>query len=140
MIPIIPINRPVSNFNFGGNQLWELDNINSTKNNSKNNIKNSNNIESNPILNDIRIISKTTKNKNTVKSVDMKGKSHIIDKFNINNNLNTNKLHKIKVENSLAANNNIFGNILNKQLSDFKNNNNNDFFQMSGIKSHSVKK
>ena len=140
MIPIIPINRPVSNFNFGGNQLWELDNINSTKNNSKNNIKNSNNIESNPILNDILIISKTTKNKNTVKSVDMKGKSHIIDKFNINNNLNTNKLHKIKVENILAANNNIFGNILNKQLSDFKNNNNNDFFHMSGIKSHSVKK
>ena len=142
MIPIIPINRPVSNFNFGGNQLWELDNINTSKTSSKNVIKSNNNIVFNPILNDKHIISKTTKNKNTVKSLDMKGKSHSIEKININsiNNLKTAKFHKIKIDKSLA-NNNIFANIMNKQLNDFKSNFNNDFFHMkSGNKSHSVKK
>jgi hypothetical protein len=142
MIPIIPINRPVSNFNFGGNQLWELDNINTSKTSSKNVIKSNNDIVFNPILNDKHIISKTTKNKNTVKSLDMKGKSHSIEKININsvNNLKTAKFHKIKIDKSLA-NNNIFANIMNKQLNDFKNNFNNDIFHMkSGNKSHSVKK
>ena len=75
---MLPIKRPVSNFNFGGNQLWEND----TNNNSPKEINNK-------IIFDLKAINKcpnqlnkniTIKNRNIAKSFDVKGKSSNIIK------------------------------------------------------------
>ena len=144
IIPMLPIKRPVSNFNFGGNQLWEND----TNNNSPKEINNK-------IIFDLKAINKcpnqlnkniTIKNRNIAKSFDIKGKSSNIIKSNkkieeLNNNNNINniikpKLHKIKIEKGMM--NNKFMDIFNKQLNDNKNP---YIFNMKfGIKSLSVKK
>ena len=47
IIPMIPIRRPVSNFNFGGGQLW-----NNFENSNKNNINNQNLLEKGIIMNE----------------------------------------------------------------------------------------
>ena len=149
IIPILPINRPVSNLNFGGNQLWEKDDGN------KNNKKNS----SNEILLEKQLTTnKEQKNKNIslnkffesnktrdiFKSSDSKYKSISSNNRieNMNNNLNNNFKTKTLKFGKEKGQDNLF----NKKLIEFKkmtnhfNKNNNFFLSRNGNKSHSVKK
>lgn len=107
IIPMLPIKRPVSNFNFGGNPLWEINNHNNINQNDLNiekNIDSINNKNNNAIIigkssinkapiiinsfsqrNDIDNFNKTSnKNKNNVKNLDFK-KSVSLSKYNYNN-------------------------------------------------------
>ena len=166
IIPIIPIKRPVSNFNFGGNPLlindiysshYDLNNknnINIINNKNNNNITGKNNLNKSPVVinkfnerNDKENNFSKTSNKNIFNSLDLNGKSINSSKFNgniinnINNNIITPKLYKINIEKGMM--NNKFT-VFNKQLIDCKINSNrfdkNSLFQMrNGIKSHSVK-
>ena len=142
IIPMLPIKRPVSNFNFGGNQLWENDNNKNSQKDINNKIildfKNANK-SPNQLNKNI-----TIKNRNITKSSDIKRKytnslkSDInSDELNNNNNNIIPKLHKIKIEKGMM--NNKFMDIFkNNPLIDNKNHH---IFNMKlGIKSFSVKK
>ena len=169
IIPMLPIKRPVSNFNFGGNPLWEINNHNNFNQNGlnrENNIdsinKNNNNgiiigksnINKAPIIiNSFSQRNDINKNKNNIKSIDFK-KSVSLSKYNNNNmdnltnNINNNndiniKIHNIKIEKGLM--NNRLTNIFNEQLNNYKkspnqNNKNNTFQKKNGTNSHSLKK
>ena len=88
IIPMIPLKRPNSNFNIGGNNLWEkIDNLNSKIINTeqmidKRNINNYNNLNN--------VDSKNLQNSHSVE----RGKVSTAPLIN-NNNM---KLHKIKIE------------------------------------------
>ena len=77
IIPMIPIRRPVSNFNFGGGQLWNNFENNNKNLNNKNNTNKSNNLEepNNTINNNL----KNEENENKIEVESNK------KEFNINN-------------------------------------------------------
>ena len=160
IIPMLPIKRPVSNFNFGGNPLWENNNhnnINQNDLNNKNNINSNNhnneiiigksNINKAPIIinefsqrNEVNNYSKTSnKKENFFKSLEFK-KFISSTKYNNNNNLanniNNNNNNAIipklnKIKIEKGAMNNRLTNIFNKQMSDSKKNiNKNNIFQV----------
>lgn len=161
IIPMLPINRPVSNFNFGGNQLWEIDNNKNTKKEFNILFDNSNlRLNKSPLpikeicqKNEINNLIKNNnnKNRNLVKSVDLKGKRPMAPKYNTNvdikNKVNNNimpKMHKIKIEKGMIGSK--LSNLFNMKLAENKNifsqikNNNNIFHMKTGNKSLSVKK
>lgn len=144
IIPILPIKRPVSNFNFGGNQLWETDDGNKDIKKDKNfeTILNKEiNLNKKPIIQNYNKnkFLKNNKLKNIFKSSDYKYKSYSSDTRgeNLTNNINLKtKLHKyLKDENNF-----------NKKLIDYKkmanqlNKSNNFFLKRNGSKCNSVKK
>ena len=148
IIPNLPINRPVSNFNFGGNQLWEKDDGN--KNNKKhtsNEIPSETEIEQNKEQKNKNIsLNKffgSNKTREIFKSSDSKYKSiSSSNKIeNMNNNINF-KTKTLKFGKEKGQDN-----LFNKKLIEFKklpnhffNKNNNFFISRNGNKSHSVKK
>ena len=163
---MLPIKRPVSNFNFGGNPFWEINNHNNINQNDLNinNKINSNNhnneiiigksnINKAPIIinelsqrNEANNYSKTSsKKENIFKISSLKYNNNNLDNLtnninNNNNNIKIPKINKIKIEKGIM--NNRLTNIFNKQLSDSKMNpNKNNIFQVkNSSKSNSVKK
>ena len=148
IIPILPIKRPVSNFNFGGNQLWEKDDSNkdNKKFNNNNEILIEKEIEPNkePKMKNINLNKYFDKNKtrDIFKSTDSKYKSTSFNnRFEqISNNINLkSKMTKLTKERGQD-------NFFNMKLIEFKkmpsylNKNSNFFRSRNGNKSHSVKK
>ena len=148
IIPILPIKRPVSNFNFGGNQLWEKDDSNkdNKKFNNNNEILIEKEIEPNkePKMKNINLNKYFDKNKtrDIFKSTDSKYKSTSFNnRFEqISNNINLkSKMTKLTKEKRQD-------NFFNMKLIEFKkmpsylNKNSNFFRSRNGNKSHSVKK
>ena len=126
IIPMLPLKRPVSNFNFGGGQLW--DNINSNVNNiirSKEKIGDTFDSQKNDIIpsedniknNVFSLYKMPTRNK-TFKSQDIKKKFDFsengYDLYDVNKMIP--KLHKIKIEKGIM--NNKFANVLGKKVID----------------------
>jgi hypothetical protein len=152
IIPMLPIKRPISNFNFGGNPLWEINNQNNI---NQNDLNNNNKINSNNHNNEIKIgksninkapivinelsqrneannFSKTSnKKENIFKSLEFK-KFLSSSKYNnnldnlenhINNNNNNVIVPKLnQIKIEKGLMNNRLANIFNKQLSDSKKN------------------
>ena len=90
IIPMIPIRRPVSNFNFGGGQLW-----NNYENNNKN-INNKNIIDKDMIIDDDKNVNKYLKKEDDNNNIDVKfqKKELTINLNNIKSNYNIyNKLN-----------------------------------------------
>ena len=86
IIPMIPIRRPVSNFNFGGDQLW-----NNIENNNKN-INNKNINDKDKIKDEDKNINKYLKNEENVNG------EYIQKEANTNlNNINYNVYNKINI-------------------------------------------
>ena len=148
IIPNLPINRPVSNFNFGGNQLWEKDDTNKDNKifNNNNEILIEKEIEPNkePKMKNINLNKYFDKNKtrDIFKSTDSKYKSTSFNnRFEqISNNINLkSKMTKLTKEKGQD-------NFFNMKLIEFKkmpsylNKNSNFFRSRNGNKSHSVKK
>ena len=148
IIPILPIKRPVSNFNFGGNQLWEKDDSNKDNKifNNNNEILIEKEIEPNkePKMKNINLNKYFDKNKtrDIFKSTDSKYKSTSFNnRFEqISNNINLkSKMTKLTKEKGQD-------NFFNMKLFEFKkmpsylNKNSNFFRSRNGNKSHSVKK
>ena len=147
IIPILPIKRPVSNFNFGGNQLWEKDDTNKDNKifNNNNEILIEKEIEPNkePKMKNINLNKYFDKNKtrDIFKSTDSKYKSTSFNnRFEqISNNINLkSKMTKLTKEKGQD-------NFFNMKLIEFKKmpnhlNKNNYFRSRNGNKSHSVKK
>ena len=148
IIPILPIKRPVSNFNFGGNQLWEKDDTNKDNKifNNNNEILIEKEIEPNkePKMKNINLNKYFDKNKtrDIFKSTDSKYKSTSFNnRFEqISNNINLkSKMTKLAKEKGQD-------NFFNMKLIEFKkmpsylNKNSNFFRSRNGNKSHSVKK
>ena len=148
IIPILPIKRPVSNFNFGGNQLWEKDDSNKDNKifNNNNEILIEKEIEPNkePKMKNINLNKYFDKNKtrDIFKSTDSKYKSTSFNnRFEqISNNINLkSKMTKLTKEKGQD-------NFFNMKLIEFKkmpsylNKNSNFFRSRNGNKSHSVKK
>jgi hypothetical protein len=109
IIPIIPLRRPNSNFNFGGNLLWEkMENLN-------NQILNTETIEKN------NYNSRNNKNSHSLE----RGKVSTAPLIN-----STVKLHKIKIEKGMM--NTKFADTINKKLHNFELNeyylNNNNLY------------
>ena len=142
IIPMIPLKRPNSNFNIGGNNLWEkIDNLNSKIINTeqmidKRNINNYNNLNN--------VDSKNLQNSHSVE----RGKVSTAPLIN-NNNM---KLHKIKIEkgmmntkladsinrkmynfevNEYYLNNNLYNKCNKNSYREFSNNNNKQPFRIS---------
>ena len=147
IIPILPINRPVSNFNFGGNQLWEKDDKNKdSKNNTNNEIlieREANSNKEQKIKNiNLNKFLENNKTRDIFKSTDSKYKSAS------SSNKIENMTNDFNMKTKIAK----FGrgkgqdNIFNKKLIEFKkipsyfNKNNNFFLSRNENKSHSVKK
>jgi hypothetical protein len=80
IIPMIPIRRPVSNFNFGGGQLW-----NNIENNNKN-INNKNFMEKGIIIDENKNINNNLKQSEDEKAFDVE-----FNKDELNMNLNNSK-------------------------------------------------
>ena len=99
IIPMIPLRRPNSNFNFGGNLLWEkMENLNTN------------------ILNTENIIEKNNFNsRNTSNNNIERGKVSTAPLINNNNNL---KLHKIKIEKGMM--NTKFADTINRKMKIFE--------------------
>ena len=147
IIPNLPINRPVSNFNFGGNQLWEKDdeNKNSKKHNNnellleKEIVQNKEQKNKNISLNKMFESNKT---RDIFKSSDSKYKS--ISSSNRIENMNN--IINFKTKTLKFGKEKRQDNLFNKKLIEFKkmpnyfNKNNNIFLSRNGNKSHSVKK
>ena len=146
IIPILPIKRPVSNFNFGGNQLWEKDELNKDikKKESNETIEekgtNSNKdpkmktISLNKVFwnNRTKSIFKSTECRN--KSISSSNKSESLN--NINLKTKTNKFEKEK-EHNYSFSRKLFEF---KKKSNHFNKNSNYFLSRNGNKSHSLKK
>ena len=147
IIPNLPINRPVSNFNFGGNQLWEKDDEN------KNSKKHSNNellLEKEIVQNkeqknkniSLNKIFESNKTRDIFKSSDSKYKSI----SSTNRIENVNNVINFKTKTLKFGKEKRQDNLFNKKLIEFKkmpnyfNKNNNIFLSRNGNKSHSVKK
>ena len=144
IIPILPIKRPVSNFNFGGNQLWETDDRNKDIKKDKNSeiiLNKEINPNKEPIIQKINEnkFLKNNKAKNIFKSSDYKYKSYSsnsrVEHLTNNINLKTKLSKHIKDEN-----------ILKKKLNEYKkiannlNKSNNFFLKRNGDKYNSIKK
>ena len=144
IIPMLPIKRPVSNFNFGGNQLWENNEVNQDiiKKDEKRII-----IEKEEILNKekrIKNISlnkflENNKTKGIFKSNDCKNKT-ISMNIKINNNINLKTRINKFVKEKEHENNFHMKLIEFKKISNHFNTNNNYLLSRNGNKSHSVKK
>ena len=106
IIPFLPIKRPVSNFNFGGNQLWETDEINDVKT-KLNQVINNNDIDKISIEKNI--------NNNMKKEIDIKNNNFFKNKNN-KNNINMFKItdNKCKSVSTSNRNENLDNNISNK--------------------------
>ena len=104
IIPFLPIKRPVSNFNFGGNQLWETDEINDVKT-KLNQVINNNDIDKISIEKNI--------NNNMKKEIDIKNNNFFKNKNNKNNifKITDNKCKSVSTSN---RNENLANNISNK--------------------------
>ena len=148
IIPIFPIKRPVSNFNFGGNQLWEKDDKNKNKEKNNNNeilIEKEINTNKEQKFKNISLnkFLENNKTRDIFKSTDSKYK--FVSSSNKNEGMNNNN-------NNLKTKMIIFGkekgqdNIFNKKLIEFKkipshfNKSNNFFLVRNGNKSHSMRK
>lgn len=128
MIPIIPIWRPASNFNFGGGQLWntiENKNQNINLNNKNLNYENKENFNNEKDNEEKRIkINKKTRNKFIFQNQDLKRQHNslpinIEEKIaNIEEKIMT-KLHKIKVEKGMM-NSLMFKNLNSKYSNDYQ--------------------
>jgi len=159
IIPFLPIKRPVSNFNFGGNQLWETDEINDVKtklnqvinNNDIDKISIEKNINNNmkkeiDIKNNNFFKNKNNKNKiNMFKITDNKCKS--VSTSNRNENLANNISNKLKSRlDKLRKEKGTFQGMFNiklindKKSSNIFNKNNHIFPIKNGNRNHSVKK
>ena len=117
IIPIIPLRRPNSNFNFGGNLLWEkMENLN-------NKILNTETIEKN------NYNSRNNKNSHSLE----RGKVSTAPLIN-----STVKLHKIKIEKGMM--NTKFADTINKKLHNFELNeyylNNNNLYSTNSKNSY----
>ena len=117
IIPIIPLRRPNSNFNFGGNLLWEkMENLN-------NKILNTETIEKN------NYNSRNNKNSHSLE----RGKVSTAPLINSNV-----KLHKIKIEKGMM--NTKFADTINKKLHNFELNeyylNNNNLYSTNSKNSY----
>ena len=106
IIPFLPIKRPVSNFNFGGNQLWETDEINDVKT-KLNQVINNNDIDKISIEKNI--------NNNMKKEIDIKNNNFFKNKNN-KNNINMFKItdNKCKSVSTSTRNENLDNNISKK--------------------------
>ena len=124
IIPMLPLQRPLSNFNLGGGQIWEnIDNININKVNQNN-------------INSEKIDDKNNKHININKKLMSNIK--IIDKNKINNEIR----NKIGTAPSQKRNeNNYFSNNYNKEKNALKRNYNNFYGNVSsyGQKFHHIK-
>lgn len=133
IIPYLPIERPASNFNFGGNQLWETDNINKINKKSANNF--SKNIKKNKFL-----MSDNIKLGNIIPSNQYKSRSseHRTDNMNNIINLKT-KFHRFVKD---KENDSKYNNKLNEFeiLSNYIKKNNNIIFKKNCNKSLNLKK
>ena len=115
IIPMIPLRRPNSNFNFGGNLLWEkMDNLN------------------NKILN-TEIIEKNNYNSRNIHNSNSLERGKISTTPLINNTV---KLHKIKIEKGMM--NIKFADNINKKFYNFELNeyylNNNNLYNKNSFK------
>ena len=120
IIPYLPIERPASNFNFGGNQLWETDNINKINNKISNNISTSLKKKKFSINDKIKLVhiipsniykSHSTENRteNINNIINLKAKFHIFGKDKENESKYNSKLNEFKIiSNYIKKNNNIF--------------------------------
>ena len=138
IIPIIAFNRPISNFNFGGKKLWEIDNNN--YNGQFNDIifekKNININKSNKVLEQKNYVKNLNKITTRNKSLDIKKK--YLNSFKFNNELNNDmpKIKRINVEKGMMSSK--FENIFNKKLignkiNSFRNDKDN-YFNMKKLK------
>ena len=128
IIPMIPLKRPNSNFNIGGNNLWEkIDNLNSKIINTeqmidKRNINNYNNLNN--------VDSKNLQNSHSVE----RGKVSTAPLIN-NNNM---KLHKIKIEKGMM--NTKLADSINRKMYNFEVNeyylNNNNLYNKNNKNSN----
>ena len=139
IIPFLPIERPVSNFNFGGNQLWETDATNKI-NNQEN--KNVNKIEN--VTNKNKFL-RNNKNKFIYIRLDNKNKNKSISSEHSDNNMNNifnlkSKIHLFgkDKENESRFNNNKLNEF--KMMANYINKNNSIFYKKNCNKSLSVKK
>ena len=139
IIPFLPIERPVSNFNFGGNQLWETDATNKI-NNQEN--KNVNKIEN--VTNKNKFL-RNNKNKFIYIRLDNKNKYKSISSEHSDNNMNNifnlkSKIHLFgkDKENESRFNNNKLNEF--KMMANYINKNNSTFYKKNCNKSLSVKK
>ena len=134
IIPMIPLKRPNSNFNIGGNILWEkIDNLNSKIINTeqvinKKNINNINNYNNYNNLNNF-----DNKNLQNSHSVE-RGKVSTAPLIN-NNNM---KLHKIKIEKGMM--NTKLADSINRKMYNFEVNeyylNNNNLYNKNNKNSN----
>ena len=120
IIPYLPIERPASNFNFGGNQLWETDNINKINNKISNNISTSLKKKKFSMNDKIKLVhiipsniykSHSTENRteNINNIINLKTKFHIFGKGKENESKYNSKLNEFKIiSNYIKKNNNIF--------------------------------
>ena len=120
IIPYLPMERPASNFNFGGNQLWDTDNSNKINNQFNKNEKIIS-IDKNKNIffrnNKLKLIYITTDNRNKSTSsehksninnfINLKPKFHIFGKGKENENRIYNKLNEYKIMTNYIKKNNI---------------------------------
>ena len=152
IIPMIPLKRPESNFNFGGELLWENKDINVNKRNQSKekicdtfeNQKNNNIIPINyNIKNYINSLSKVPTRNKTFKSQNIKKKIYFSEeRYGLCDEIKIiPKLHKIKIEKGMMGSK--FASFLNKQMIDYQKYLNNTPFNSlmdSNIfRSHSTK-
>ena len=135
IIPMIPIRRPVSNFNFGGGQLW-----NNFENSNKNNINNQNLLEKGIIMNE-------EKNNNINNNLKPTENEKLYDvEFNKNelNRNNSKKNYNVyNKSNSITRNKSLKNSNMKKQYEAFpiKNDINNLYIGMDKVitKLHKIK-
>ena len=122
IIPMLPLKRPVSNFNFGGGQLWENMDKNITNiNNNIGKVGESQPIPGANLKNSVNSLYKPPTRNKTFKSQDMKGKFTFSSGMGDSGNIYgveklAPKLHKIKIEKGMM--NTKLANVLNKQMID----------------------
>jgi len=147
IIPSLPIRRPVSNFNFGGNQLWETDDKNKEIKNNNNEIlmKKEINLNNETYTRHFSLnkFMKNNNTKNIFKNPDNKWKSSSNNRTeNVNNNINL-KFHKfVKEKDKDKEKYNLFNKKLieYKKMSNHLNKSNNFFLKRSENRSQSLKK
>ena len=120
IIPYLPIERPVSNFNFGGNQLWETDNTNKINYKISNNISTSIKKKKFAMNDKIKLVHIIPSNRYKSRSsehradnmnniINLKTKFHIFGKSIENDSKYNGKLNELKIiSNYIKKNNNIF--------------------------------
>ena len=135
IIPMIPIRRPVSNFNFGGGQLW-----NNFENSNKNNINNQNLLEKGIIMNEEKNnnINNNLKPTENEKLYDVEFNKNELNKNNSKKNYNV-----YNKSNSITRNKSLKNPNMKKQYEAFpiKNDINNLYIGMDKVitKLHKIK-